>query len=131
MGIGFRYLSPSKKRKFNIVKIYIHNYFSNAIFNTIALNTTNRVYNIVDDIGDVICYYNNIKIHLVFNPEFNDYTDFNKFNGDFEKVEDFGVDGIHAGPKTNKTYAHNLFNYILKNHLNFLPKELNNSPKIL
>jgi hypothetical protein len=61
----------------------------------------------------------------------NDYTDFNKFNGDFEKVEDFGVDGIHAGPKTNKTYAHNLFNYILKNHLNFLPKELNNLPKIL
>jgi len=75
MGIGFRYLPPSKKRKFNIVKIYIHNYFSNAIFNTIALNTTNRVYNIVDDIGDVICYYNNIKIHLVFNPEFNDNTD--------------------------------------------------------
>ena len=60
-----------------------------------------------------------------------EYTDLNKFNGDFEKVEDFAVDGIHAGPKTNKSYAHNLFNYILKNHSNFLPKELDKLVKIL
>ena len=57
------------------MKIYIHNYFSNTIFNIIASNTTNRVYNIIDDIGDVICYYNEIKIHLVFNPVFNDNID--------------------------------------------------------
>jgi hypothetical protein len=60
-----------------------------------------------------------------------EYTDLNKFNGDFEKVEDFAVDGIHAGPKTNKSYAHNLFNYILKNHSNFLPKKLDKLAKIL
>lgn len=57
------------------MKFYIHNYFSKATFNIIASNTTNRVYNIIDDIGDVICYYNDIKIHLVFNPTFNDNTD--------------------------------------------------------
>jgi hypothetical protein len=60
-----------------------------------------------------------------------EYTDLNKFNGDFEKLEDFAVDGIHAGPKTNKSYAHNLFNYILKNYSNFLPKELDKLAKIL
>ena len=49
------------------MKIYIHNYFSNTIFNIIALNTTNRVYNIIDDIGDVFCEYNNNKMHLIFN----------------------------------------------------------------
>ena len=57
------------------MKIYIHNYFSNTVFNIIALNTTDRVYNIVDDIGDVICYYNNNKVHLVFDPKFNDNVD--------------------------------------------------------
>jgi hypothetical protein len=59
----------------NTLKLYVHNYFSNTIFNIIALNTTNRVYNIIDDIGDVICYYNDTKIQLVFNPTFNDNTD--------------------------------------------------------
>jgi hypothetical protein len=57
------------------VKIYVHNYFSNTVFNIIALNTTNRVYNIFDDIGDVFCYYKDTKIHLVFDPKFNDNTD--------------------------------------------------------
>ena len=61
--------------KGSTLKLYVHNYFSNAIFNIIALNTTDRVYNINDDIGDVICYYNDTKIHLVFNPEFNDNMD--------------------------------------------------------
>jgi hypothetical protein len=48
---------------------------ANTIFNIIASNTTNRVYNIIDDIGDVICYYNDTKIHLIFNPTFNDNGD--------------------------------------------------------
>ena len=60
-----------------------------------------------------------------------DYIDKNRFIGNFEKVEDWAVDNIHAGPKTNKSYAHNLFNYILKNHSNFFPKELNNLAKLI
>ena len=58
-------------------------------------------------------------------------NDKNRFNGDFEKVEDWAVDRMHQGPKTNKSYANNLFNFILKNHSSFLPNDLNKSPKLL
>jgi hypothetical protein len=59
------------------------------------------------------------------------YTDDNRFIGDFEKVQDWAVDGIHAGPKTNKTYAYNLFNYLLKNKPTFLPNNINKHLKII
>jgi len=60
-----------------------------------------------------------------------EYNDENRFNGDFEKVEDWAVDGMHQGPKTNKSYANNLFNFILKNHSSFLPNDINKLPKLL
>lgn len=60
-----------------------------------------------------------------------EYQENNRFIGDFEKVQDWAVDGIHAGPKTNKTYAHNLFNYILKNHPTFVPYDVNKNVKII
>lgn len=57
------------------MKIYIHNYFSNTIFNIIAQNTTDRVYNIVNEIGEVTCKYKETNIVLIFNPEINDNKD--------------------------------------------------------
>jgi hypothetical protein len=59
----------------NILKLYVHNYFSNNVFTNIAVNTTNRIFNIDNKIGDVFCEYNSNKIHLIFNPEFNDNDD--------------------------------------------------------
>jgi hypothetical protein len=54
------------------------------------------------------------------------YIDANRFDGNyFSPQMDNGVDGIHPGPLTNYTYAHNVYEYI---RLNFpvynLPKKL-------
>lgn len=57
------------------MKIYVHHYFSKSLFYKLAHNTTDRVYEIIDDIGSVFCKYNNISIELVFNPELNDKKD--------------------------------------------------------
>jgi hypothetical protein len=54
-----------------------------------------------------------------------DYIDSNRFDGDFFPLLDFGVDGIHPGPKTHKTYAHNLYNYINLKFPEYLPKDKN------
>lgn len=45
----------------------------------------------------------------------------NRFDGDGPYVEDYAVDNIHPGPITNKKYAYALYEYILKNHPDYLP----------
>ena len=57
------------------MKVYVHHYFSKTLFYKLAHNTTDRVYEIIDDIGSVFCKYNNTSIQFVFNPEFNDKSD--------------------------------------------------------
>jgi len=54
----------------------------------------------------------------------NDYTDINRFDGDYYPFLDFGVDGIHPGPKTNKEYAKNLYNFIKENYPSFLEQKI-------
>jgi hypothetical protein len=55
-----------------------------------------------------------------------DYNEFNRFDGDYGKYLDLGVDGKHPGPKHNKIYAKNLYDYI---SLKF-PNYISNLPKI-
>jgi hypothetical protein len=50
-----------------------------------------------------------------------DYNEFNRFDGDYGKYIDFGVDNGHPGPKHNKEYATKLFNHIYKNFNEYLP----------
>jgi hypothetical protein len=63
------------------------------------------------------------KCNWVWNGSFieNDYNEFNRFDGEYIKFIDKGVDNIHPGPKTNYNYANNLFNYILTKFPSFLP----------
>jgi len=52
------------------------------------------------------------------------YVENNRFDGEGPYVLDYGVDNIHSGPHTNKKYAHLLYEYILKNHPNYLPYKI-------
>ena len=54
-----------------------------------------------------------------------EYNDPNRFDGDYGKYLDFGVDYTHPGPIHNKTYAHKLHYFISKN----FPQYINNLPK--
>lgn len=51
------------------------------------------------------------------------YSDENRFNGDYEPFIDLGVDLIHGGPKTNKKYAIDVYKHINDKFPNFLPKK--------
>lgn len=53
------------------------------------------------------------------------YEEFNRFDGGYGgRFIDLGVDGLHPGPKHNKEYSINLFNYIVKNFKNYLPDNI-------
>jgi hypothetical protein len=55
-----------------------------------------------------------------------DYIEENRFDGDYGNYIDFGVDGIHPGPKHNKEYAHKLHDFISRN----FPDYINHTDKI-
>ena len=44
----------------------------------------------------------------------NDYNDDNRFDGDYYPFIDYGIDGFHPGPNTNKQYAKKIYNYLYK-----------------
>ena len=53
------------------------------------------------------------------------YDEPNRFDGDYGKYLDFGVDNVHPGPNHNKTYANKLHNFISKkfpSYINYLQK---------
>jgi len=49
-----------------------------------------------------------------------DYNEPNRFDGDYGKYIDYGVDNVHPGPKHNKTYAHKLHDFISKNFTDYI-----------
>jgi hypothetical protein len=57
------------------MKIYVHHYYTKSLFYKLAHNTTNRIINIKNEIGDVKCNYKNLKLQFIFNPELNDNED--------------------------------------------------------
>lgn len=53
------------------------------------------------------------------------YDEPNRFDGDYGKYLDLGVDNLHPGRNHNETYANKLHNFISKNfpgYINYLPK---------
>jgi len=53
----------------------------------------------------------------------------NRFDGDYGKYLDLGVDNTHPGPNHNKTYAHKVHDFISKkfpSYINYLPKNTQN-----
>jgi hypothetical protein len=58
-----------------MIKIYIHHLYSRSLFLKLFANTTNRISNIQDSKGTVICSYKDTEFELVFNPELHDATD--------------------------------------------------------
>ena len=61
-----------------------------------------------------------------------DFIEYNRFDGDYFPVIDYGVDGAHPGPKTNKKYAENMYNHIKSKFPYFLDKNITKiGPKIL
>ena len=59
------------------MKIYVHNFFNELLFITLAHNSTNRIYNIDDikKIGIVSCEYNGELFEFIFNPKITDDVD--------------------------------------------------------
>lgn len=51
----------------------------------------------------------------------SEFNDSNRFDGDYDKFFDHGVDGSHPGPKHNQNYSISLYNYINNNFKNFIP----------
>lgn len=58
-----------------MIKIYIHHFYSRSLFLKFFANTTNRIPNITNNIGTIVCEYKNTKFELIFNPELSDNTD--------------------------------------------------------
>ena len=57
------------------MKIYVHHYYTKSLFYKLTHNTTDRIINIKNEIGDVKCNYKNLELHFIFNPELNDNKD--------------------------------------------------------
>ena len=59
------------------MKVYVHNFFTEQFFLTLAHNSINRVYNInkKEKIGNVVCDYKGTSFEFIFNPELNDNSD--------------------------------------------------------
>jgi hypothetical protein len=51
----------------------------------------------------------------------SEYTEFNRFDGEYGKFVDMGVDNVHPGPLHNKKYAKKLKNHIIENFRNYIP----------
>jgi len=61
--------------KLNFKKIYVHHYYTKSLFYKLAHNTTDRKFNIKNEIGDIKCTYKNLELEFIFNPVLNDNED--------------------------------------------------------
>jgi hypothetical protein len=57
------------------MKFYIHHFYSISLFYKLFHKTTNRIYNLHNNIGSIKCSYDDNEIELIFNPEINDNDD--------------------------------------------------------
>lgn len=57
------------------MKFYIHHFYSISLFYKLFHKTTNRRYELTNNIGSVFCRYEKCDLELVFNPTINDNTD--------------------------------------------------------
>ena len=96
--------------------------------------TQNYLTELQNDNEDFINWYKNhqiIKLFLeskncnwLWNGSFGipiEYSEYNRFDGQYRIFIDKGVEGGHAGPEQNKSYANKLHDYILLNFPNYIP----------
>ena len=57
------------------MKFYIHHFYSISLFYKLFHKTTNRIYNIHNNIGKIKCLYDSTELELIFNPKINDNDD--------------------------------------------------------
>lgn len=57
------------------MKFYIHHFYSISLFYKLFHKTTNRRYELTNNIGSIFCRYEECDLELVFNPIINDNTD--------------------------------------------------------
>ena len=62
-------------------------------------------------------YLENKNVSFIWNGTFleTDYTDKNRFDGDYKNFIDFAVDNSHPGPKHNLEYSKKLYSYFIDN----------------
>lgn len=74
------------------MKIYIHHFFSEILFYKLFHNTTNRVFNIENEVGTVNFKYGEIEFECVFDPVINNNEDgehlLDYFTAMFQKNQD-------------------------------------------
>ena len=61
----------------------------------------------------------------------SEYTEFNRFDGEYGHLIDKGVDGVHPGPLHNKSYAKSLYDYILLKFPNYIMFDGSKPTKLL
>jgi hypothetical protein len=57
------------------MKFYIHHFYSISLFYKLFHKTTNRRYELINNIGSIFCRYEECDLELVFNPIINDNID--------------------------------------------------------
>lgn len=57
------------------MKFYIHHFYSISLFYKLFHKTTNRRYELTNNIGSIFCRYEECDLELVYNPIINDNTD--------------------------------------------------------
>jgi hypothetical protein len=57
------------------MKFYIHHFYSISLFYKLFHKTTNRRYELTNNIGSIFCTHEECDLELVFNPIINDNTD--------------------------------------------------------
>jgi hypothetical protein len=57
------------------MKFYIHHYYDVNLLNKFAHNTTNKVFNINKNVGEVKCEYKGHQLEFIFDPIINDNDD--------------------------------------------------------
>ena len=58
------------------MKVYVHHFYSENLFYLLAHNTTDREYNLIDNlVGSIKCKYKGIDINFIFNPKITDEED--------------------------------------------------------
>jgi hypothetical protein len=88
-------------------KIYIHHYFTDILFLKLAHNSTNRIYNIEDKVGNVTFEYSNNAFEFVFDPVLND-------NEDGIHLMDFFASVLEIRDGNNPTLQNVSFNILNK-----------------
>jgi hypothetical protein len=57
------------------IKFYIHHYYSISLFYKLFHKTTNRDYQLNNNVGSIFCNYGENNLELIFDPLINDNTD--------------------------------------------------------